>query len=108
MYIDCKGTPLEINAHGELRHPELWTEDAAEALAVYHKCPSPMPDAHWTFIRWLRARVATTGYTPTVLAVCRGMNVGIKELYKVYRPGLYTAAKVAGIPRPGCHNAREG
>jgi tRNA 2-thiouridine synthesizing protein E len=101
--LPLDGITVDRTDEGFFLHPEQWTEAMVPALAA-ESGVSPLTDAHWQVIRFVRQQYEKSGSGPTVRVLGTTSGVSIKELYQLFPKGpAKVAARIAGIPKPrGC------
>ncbi len=89
-----------FNSEGFLRHPELWDEQVATAIARLDGLPQLTHD-HWVIIQALREHFDRFGAAlPAFSHVCTVNHMGkhcVDHLFRSQRE----AWRVAGLPDPG-------
>lgn len=67
--VMVKGTPVETDSEGYLRHLGDWSEDWVCALAAQEELT--LTDEHWQLVRYLRAYYAEHGVQAQVRAMIK-------------------------------------
>ena len=94
---------VTVDAEGFMTDPKQWTPEIADAFAVEEGI-SPLTDAHWKVINWVRAEAAKTGEFPSLRGISKHSGVDTKQLYEIFPKGpAKKIARCAGYPKPkGC------
>ncbi len=90
---------FEFDEDGLLRHPQQWTEDMAEAIAM-HDGLGPLTADHWKVIHALRSYHAEFGVAPAISHLCRTLGLDKHCGHDLFHTCMI-AWRVAGLPNPG-------
>jgi dissimilatory sulfite reductase related protein len=101
MKIGDEEYPLDGN--GFLQQPERWNRQVAEAIAREESIPE-MTEQHWAVVNFIRSHWQANELAPPVRLLCQSTNVGVRDMYKLFRSGpAKGACRIAGLPKPdGC------
>ena len=101
MKIDGQEYPLDGN--GFLQEPERWNREVAEAIAREEGITALTPP-HWAVVNFIRDYWKAHDLAPPVRLLCKETNLGVREMYKLFRSGpAKGACRIAGLPKPdGC------
>ena len=101
MKIGDEEYPLDGN--GFLQQPERWNRQVAEAIALEEHIPE-MTEQHWAVVNFIRSHWEAHDLAPPVRLLCKETNVGVRDMYKLFRSGpAKGACRIAGLPKPdGC------
>jgi tRNA 2-thiouridine synthesizing protein E len=87
-----------VDLHGFLIDPEEWDELYARHKAIELGIAGGLGDRHWQVIRFLRERFGARGAVPTIFETCRGNNLELDELERLFPSGYHRGAvKIAGL-----------
>ena len=96
---------LEINVdeYGFLLYPEDWNERIALNLAYKEKI-KVLTEKHWIIIRFIRDFYINNGHPPTIMKICRELEISLMKIYELFPSGPSKGAcKIAGVTKPiGC------
>ena len=92
-----------LDGNGFLQQPERWSHDVAEAIARDEGIVE-MSEGHWAVVKFIRAYWKEHDLAPTVRLLCKETNLGVRDMYKLFRSGpAKGACRIAGLPKPdGC------
>ncbi len=102
--VDFNGTPIEVNEHGFLADPEVWTKDVAVFLANDQEGLTELGKDHWTLINFMRAFYLEHDLAPMIRILCKSTRLKLKTVYQLFPSGpAKGVCKVAGLPNAdGC------
>lgn len=94
------GRKILFDKQDFLWHPEDWTEEVAEALAL--ECGiERLSDRQWQVIRFLRDYFSYHGRAPLNRDLKAGLGMSLIELEGLFPGGIrHGARRVAGLPNP--------
>lgn len=94
---------IELDGNGFMADPSRWNRDIALAIARDEGIDE-MTDQHWAVVEFLRSYWQQNDLAPPVRLLCKESNVGVRDIYKLFRSGpAKGACRIAGLPRPdGC------
>jgi tRNA 2-thiouridine synthesizing protein E len=94
---------IHVNEEGFLTDPSEWDDDLANALAAQIGI-TPLTDAHWKALRFLREDFKAQGETATLRRVSTVGGIPIKELFVLFpQKPAKKMSYIAGLPKPhGC------
>jgi dissimilatory sulfite reductase related protein len=97
------GKTLEIDANGNLKDMNQWSEDIARDIAKEEGI-NELTERHWLIINFMRKVYKEKGDAPSLRKLTAESGVSTKELYALFPKGpAKKAAKIAGLPKPtGC------
>jgi len=101
--LEVGDSVLELNEHGFLVQPELWSDAVARALAASVGV-TELTEEHWKVVRYLRKHYEDFGLSPMIRKLCKQTGVPLKRIYELFPSGpAKGACKVAGMPNAdGC------
>jgi tRNA 2-thiouridine synthesizing protein E len=96
-------TPIELDNDGFMLDPELWNDEVARAIANDEGIDE-MTEDHWKIVNFIRDYWKEHDLAPAVRLICKKLDVGVRQIYKLYTSGpARGACRVAGLPKPdGC------
>ena len=103
MSIKVGDNDVPLDGNGFMQRPEDWGREVAEAIARDEGI-AEMNDQQWTVVNFIRTHWEQNGLAPPVRLLCQATNVGVREMYKLFRSGpAKGACRIAGLPKPdGC------
>jgi len=97
---EIAGVTVDVNEEGYMTDPGQWTRAIGEAIAAELEI-TPMTEAHWKVIDFLRKDYAEQGQMPSIRRVKNAGGIPTKELYVLFPDGpLKKASRIAGLPKP--------
>ncbi len=97
---DIAGRQVLFDGEGFLWHPEAWTPELAEALAIESGLAS-LTDRHWQVLRYLREYYVANGRAPLNRPLSRAIGLGLLQIEALFPGGIkYGARRIAGLPNP--------
>lgn len=101
MKVGDEEYPLDGN--GFLAEPGRWNKAVAEAIAREEGI-TEMTESHWAVVNLIRDHWIEHDLAPPVRMLCQKTNLGVRDLYKLFRSGpAKGACRIAGLPKPdGC------
>jgi tRNA 2-thiouridine synthesizing protein E len=88
-----------MDEEGFLIDPDQWTRELAEQLAEAAEV-TPLSEAHWGIIEYLRDKYLTVGALPPLRHICRRNGRGRHEIKHLFG-GCRQLWQIAGLPNPG-------
>lgn len=96
--VDGKG--VLFDEEGFLAHPESWTENLAETLAVEDGM-TELNEVHWRIIGFLREYYSTNGKAPLNSELKKGTGLTLAAIESCFPRGIRQGARrLAGLPNP--------
>ncbi|MFH1690928.1 MAG: TusE/DsrC/DsvC family sulfur relay protein [Candidatus Eisenbacteria bacterium] len=97
---EIAGVTVDVNEEGYLTDSGQWTKAIGEAIAAEQGL-SPLTDAHWKVIDFLRKDTAEQGQVPSIRRIKNAGGIPTKELYALFPDGpVKKSTKIAGLPKP--------
>lgn len=92
-----------LDGNGFMLEPERWCSDVAVEIARDEGIDE-MTEQHWAVVNFIREHWEKTDMAPAVRMLCQQTNMGVRDMYKLFRSGpAKGACRIAGLPRPdGC------
>lgn len=97
------GREILFDKEGFLWHPEDWTEEVAETLAL-EQGVEKLNDVQWRVIRFMRDYFFYHGRAPLNRDIKAGLGMSLMDLGCLFPGGIrYGGRLIAGLPNPrGC------
>lgn len=101
--IQVGNEEYSLDGNGFLEEPQKWNEDVAKAIAQDEGIEE-MTEKHWSVVNFIRTYWKETELAPAVRLLCQNSNLGVRDMYKLFRSGpAKGACRIAGLPKPdGC------
>jgi dissimilatory sulfite reductase related protein len=101
--IQIGNEELPLDGNGFLKEPQKWNPEVAKAIARDEGIET-MTEAHWSVVNFIRTYWKEHDLAPAVRLLCQNANVGVRDMYKLFRSGpAKGACRIAGLPKPdGC------
>lgn len=101
MQVNSK--TVEFDKDGFMTDPNLWDEKVASAIAEDEGIDN-LSETHWRIVNFIREYWKEHDLAPPVRLICKELDVGVRDLYKLFTSGpARGACRVAGLPKPdGC------
>lgn len=92
-----------LDGNGFLAAPERWNRLVAEVIARDEGI-AELTEKHWQVVNFIRTHWEQSGLAPPVRLLCQATNLGVREIYRLFRSGpAKGACRIAGLPKPdGC------
>jgi tRNA 2-thiouridine synthesizing protein E len=93
-----RGRNYPVDDIGFLKCIDDWDRAFAEGMAPGMDIPTPLTEAHWKVIRFIRESCRSTGRCPLVYQTCRANGLSLRALQELFPTGyLRGACKAAGL-----------
>ena len=94
---------IALDGNGFLVEPQCWNHEVAVQIAKDEGIAA-MSDTHWAVVDFIREYWMKTDMAPAVRLLCQETNLGVRDMYKLFRSGpAKGACRIAGLPKPdGC------